>query len=284
MKKQYFLLPVILVLLLSSCSLRRFMYAPTLPQDPMLNKKGASDVRALFSGGRFDKPDSNYDVGFDVQAAYAAGRHLAFTAAWTYRDQVSNNNDKGPLRVPSLLQHYHSTADVGLGYFTALPHHPNSFFNLYGGYGFGFTRMSEHGQGNAGAYYLHYAASIRKFYVQPGVHFNDPYRSLQTALSLRLSAVRYHDIQSDYTPAQESAYEMASLRNTTFLFAEPSITVRLHGRRLPWLSMEIQLSGNLKINAAPLYYRFFYLSNGVSVDLSRLKEKGVRRNRRRTGY
>lgn len=262
------------LLLLSSCHVNHYLYAPSVPQAPMLNSKGEMNITGMVSVGAtgHSTADSGYNYGFDLQAAYALSDHLAITASFARRNE-KDVYESGTLysSYPANLWYRRNTMELGLGYFTSIDSDDEVFFDLYGGYGFGKYRLRENDRPAGGSTLQTHTTSIAKFYLQPGFHFNVSDMS-QAGLSLRFTAANYYHIMSDYTAEQEKSYHMATIRNTTFVYLEPSLAVRLWVPHSPWIKFQTELSTSIKLNNEAFHYRKSYVSFGLSFDLSKLND------------
>jgi len=270
MKKTFTLITPAIAILFCSCSVNHYMYAPSAPQSPMLNSKGEMSLTGLLTTGLHAR-DTGYNNGYDVQGAYAISNHLAITAAFSQRhekDKYWHNGWFTP-QYNAQLWYERSTTELGMGYFTSIDSDDEVFFDLYGGYGFGKYRMHEQGDATGTVADRYHTSSVGKFFLQPGVHFNVSEMS-QISLSLRFSTVNYHAIKSDYTKDQETTFNMYSLRNTVYTYADPCFALRLWVPRSPWIKLETQFSVGIKLTKQILYYRSANLSMGLSFDLSKL--------------
>jgi len=199
--------------------------------------------------------------------------NFAITGAFAHRYEKnvydSTNTAFSYTSHNELLYHRNTTA-LGIGYFTPCDAKGNSFFDLYGGYALGRYEMNDNGT-TAPTHYYH-DCNINNYYVQPGFHFNTS--GLQVGLATRVNITSYYNISTDYTAAQEQSYNIAVLRNTTFGFLEPSLTIRGWGPGAPWLRFEFQAATSIKLNNTAMYYRESYLSFGLSFDFSRVNDHG----------
>jgi hypothetical protein len=247
------------------------MYAPAAPQAPMLSSKGETNITAMYSvgGTGHSDDDKGYNEGYDLQGAYAVSDHVALTASFSHRSE-RDSYKAGTLytNTPADVWYIRNATELGMGYFAPSGSRNKSFFDLYGGYGFGKFRLHESDQKTGGNVDLYHTTSIAKFYLQPGFHFNSDIS--QTAISFRFTAADYYHIMSDYTPLQEDSFHMATIRNTTFVFLEPSLALRMWAPNAAWLRFEVQVSTSIKLNNKAFYYRSSYLSLGLSFDLSKI--------------
>ncbi len=276
------LLPVTALLLFASCKSYHYMYAPAPPVTPMFNKKGESNVSAVYSfGSLFMTYVLTQNDGYVLQGAYAVSDHFALTAAFSHRHErnVYDSTNTVGNAVNSSLSYHRNTTLLGVGYFTPCNASGSSFFDLYAGYGIGRYQLDDDGMAPGPSYHQFHDCNVNNYYVQPGFHFNGR-GATQVALATRINTISYYNISTDYTAAQEKSYNMAVIRNTVFTFLEPSLTIRGWAPGSPWLRMEFQMSTSIKLNNTALYYRETYLSLGLSFDLSRLgdqKKLGTRK-------
>lgn len=268
------LLFLAITLCLPSCTtVRHYLYAPVAPQVPALSQKGEINTTGMGTVGSSDGTPS-YNNGWDVQAAYALGHHVAVTAAWTVRqekDSFSNQEFFSGWRMPSLVTYQRHITQFGLGYFTPINGKRTEFFDLYGGYGFGTYSLQEQQFARSGtvAYSWYHNTSVSQVYLQPGVHINGS-SATQVSLSMRFTGTSYHHILTSYLPEQQDSFHMASLHNTFYVFIEPVFTLRFGLPRAPWVMAQLQLSFSGKINNTPMDYRGLSASAGLSFDWSKL--------------
>jgi hypothetical protein len=270
------LLPVTALLLFASCKSYHYMYAPVATSTPMFNKKGESDVSALYSFGSIFRTNVHtHNDGYDLQGAYAVSDHFALTAAFSHRHErnVYDSTNTFGNTVNSSLSYRRNTTLLGVGYFTPCNASGSSFFDLYAGYGIGRYQLDDDGVAPGPLYHQFHDCNVNNYYVQPGFHFNGR-GAMQVSLATRINTISYYNIATDYTAAQEKSYNMAVIRNTVFSFLEPSFTIRGWAPGAPWIRIEFQASTSIKLNNTALYYRESYLSLGLSFDLSRLDDHG----------
>lgn len=262
-------------LLLSSCEVRHYLYAPTTPQAPMFNHKGETNITGTYLLSA-EKGDTGYNRGYDVQAAYAVTSHLALTAAFSERFEKSVYRQREPgwfslgADYPAEIKYKRSVTELGMGYFTPVSPREKTFFDLYGGYGFGRFRMEETGYRLGLNSDLNHTVSVSKYFLQPGFHFNG--ENSQVSLALRTTAVYYYHIQSDYSKAQEDSFHMSSIRNTTFAFMDPSLSLRFWLPSAPWIRFDTRFSLGVKLSGQALDYQKGSFSAGFSLDFSRLRD------------
>ena len=269
----------------SSCSVDHYMYSSSPAQAPMLNSKGEMNITGMLTSGMHMR-DTGYNNGYDLQGAYAVSDHIAVTAAYSGRHEKDKYHfDHAGWSGPSYysqLWYKRSTAELGIGYFTSIDSDDEVFFDIYSGYGFGKYQMHEVGLKSGIPLDLYHTASIGKFYLQPGIHFNASDMS-QFSLSLRFTTVGYHNIKSDYTPDQEKDFDMSAIRNTTYAYLDPCFAVRLWIPHSPWIKLETQFSTGIRLTRQFIHYRAANLSLGLSFDLSKLNDHSNYKQKKRRG-
>ncbi len=266
------------VLLLASCKTYHYMYAPVAAPTPMFNKKGESNVTALYTfGSLFRTRNETRNDGYDLQGAYAITDHLAITASFAHRRErnVYDSTNASSTTHTNLLYHRNTTS-FGMGYFTPCDTRGTAFFDLYGGYAIGRNQLEDFEGATSTSYTHFHNANTNNYYLQPGFHFNTG-GNFQIALATRINTVSWFNITTDYSAAQEHSYHIDNLHSTVFTFLEPSFTLRGGPANAPWLRFELQCFTSIKLNQSALYYRESYMSLGVSFDCSKINDHGGRK-------
>ncbi len=159
-------------ILLTSCRTPRFVYTPSTPNNPYFKEKGESKLAAYYSAtGTADEIPNEYNNGFDVQAAYATGKHWAITTDYFSRKEkdvftfnTSNFYDS------SIVVYDRHITSIGVGYFKALVKNNTVFLNAFAGVGFGKFNFTDNGVNNGANYSRFHNSNITKWYIQPAVN------------------------------------------------------------------------------------------------------------------
>ena len=224
MKQTHFLspwiygIPVGILLLFSSCwptsaiydpyfvdesrQQENIYYVPSMPNTPLLSKKGDLDFNlARSSGSKF--------TGVELQAAYLPGKHVGLLGSYSY----ASNNDAGQQDMK------YNRYELGSGYttqFSGLLH-----FETYAGFGNG--RISNtHYTGSSNV-------SLTHFFLQPAFAISNEKKTIQLGFVSRFSGVNFRVKDTAFNTDRErlSAAQLVSLYDHPFhVIWEPGIVFR----------------------------------------------------------
>ncbi|HEX8316736.1 MAG TPA: hypothetical protein VF609_17190, partial [Flavisolibacter sp.] len=189
-----------IIVLLSSCTQRRYIYAAAKNNTPSLQKKGDSRLNASFSFGKArGTGDSSVNYGYDIQGAYALTNHFALMASY-YSRRESDVMDEGYRRAvlitSSFVNYRRHLLEAGAGYFDSID--KNAVFNVYAGAAFGKLSLDDVGLMDSIRYARFFNANVRKYFIQPGVSFfNRSQGSFN--LNLRLSLLQFNTTSTGYS-------------------------------------------------------------------------------------
>lgn len=276
MKKNRSVLILLFVsLIFMSCRTPKYyIYAPSPPVNPFFKEKGDSKLSAYLSGG-----SGNHIPGADLQAGYAITKNIAVTGAYFSRREKDkyysgwNNNTW----TDSLVNRYRrAMGEVGAGYFRKVNYRGNATINIYGGYSWGTFSFKETGTGNGmGAYTRTHEADIRKWYIQPSIHFTRG-RVFRLGIVTRFSFVNYGNIKTDFSTTELSDRTLNQFADRTHLFIEPTVNMQFAFPQ-PWLKLD------MGITVCPIYdnsyeynelrHRALTASIGLTFDLRKIEGK-----------
>lgn len=267
---------VLLLFVLYSCDSPRYIYSPAPPNNPYFKEKGESKLAAYYSGGSSrDRVSGAKNRGFDLQAAYAVGNHLAVTATHfnrrerdIYPDEYYNFFDS------SDINYKRSITDIGLGYFVPVNEPGTLSFNIFGGIGLGKFSFTDRGIDNTGQLYGRFhRTSVTKGFVQPAFNLmaNEYFRA---AIIGRLSFVHYNNAVTNYSDEESRYFSLDRINNRTFTFFEPTLYFQVGFAQTPWLKIDggITLSSDPASRVSGLETRNFNASVGLCFDFSKLKD------------
>lgn len=273
--------PVIVVILLNSCSSYRYIYSASPPNNPYFTGKGDSKLTAYYSeGDNSDQLSGEKDDGFDVQGAYAMGNRWAVTTSYFHRRErdiyTFNSNN---IFDSSRVNYKRNLVDVGGGYFMPVNFKKTITFNLYGGLALGKFSIKDNGVSNGANYSRYHNSAITKWFFQPSVNFM-PGKYFHFSIALKNSFVHYGNIQTSYTAEELKYFSLDKIANKTLPYLETSFDFQLGLPEYPWVKLDAAISGasqpyggNGSIAEEPrLRTRGFNGSIGLNFDFSKIKK------------
>jgi hypothetical protein len=276
MNHKKFLLPVCFLLALASCRTPRIIYSPSPPNNPYFREKGESKLAAFYSGGDNNKASGEYNLGFDLQSAYAISNNFALTAGYFQRDEkeifaLSNRRHFDS----SVIRYKRNTTDFGAGYFKALGKSRVAYFNLYAGAGFGKFSFTDTGIDSIGLNYNRdYSNDIVKWYIQPSLNLY-PAENFRLGFIWKYCNVNYSNQLSTYTTNELNYLDLDLIRKKSIGFFEITINSQVSFSAAKWLAIEgsVTLSSDPFENSVNLEARNFNASIGLCFDFSKIKKK-----------
>lgn len=266
MNSNFIFLFFIVALFTVSCSQQRYLYSPTKPNTPVLQKRGDSRLNTSFSfGNARGFGDSSKNLGADVQAALAVTNHIAIIGSYysrTEADAMRENYRRAVSFTSSFVNYRRRYWEAGIGYFTALS--GEALFQVFAGGTFGQLTINDVGFMDSLSYSRFHNTRINKLFVQPGFSFIDR-GGAGCNLTLKLNLLQLHTKSTNYTAAELDYFPVNGPGTSLQLFmAEPSLTVFLPIPRTDWLKWE----GSITSIFNPTYYRTrgWSMSFGLTID------------------
>jgi hypothetical protein len=225
---------------LASC---KAVYAPNIASTPLLRERG--EVRATVDPR-------------NLQLAVAVTSHVGVMANGYHR---SEDNEPKP---DEEKQHGEGDfVELGVGGFAPLPSlHPWLQLETYAGAGVGTVR---HDLTPPGGATRRFEAEGTRVFVMPTLGITR--RFWDAAVSTRFVALRYHDLSSrNYTDEQLDADGFAGIDERTWVFVEPSVTLRAGYQ---WIKLQLQVGKSYKLNSADLHHDSGMITLGLNLDLFR---------------
>jgi Outer membrane protein beta-barrel domain len=275
MQRNYtFILIVISVLLISSCRSFRHIYSPAPANNPAFREKGESELSILYSGGDGNNGigERQKNEGTDILVAYAITDHWAVTGSYYFRREkdVYKNNYSNEVFDSSVVEYKRKLTDFGIGYFTPFNDKKKSTFSIYAGLGFGNFRLNDHGLDDTLADYSRfYEASLRKWYVQPGVNFwlnND----FSLGITIRYSFIHYFNNATSYNQREQEYFFLHKIKGKTIATFEPTISLQFDIPPVPWMKLYASTTATLGGHVHYPSTRAINGSIGLLFDLSKL--------------
>jgi hypothetical protein len=274
------LLLIIPVLILASCYTPRYVYSPAAHNVPVLTAKGDSKLGVNYStniaqrGKISDEKHDSKGSGIDAQGAYAIGKNLAVQAAYYWRSERNEGNFTYTSIDHSVLRYRRNLSEAGLGYYTKMDDRGISWFQIFAGMGAGDFRFTDKptpgSTTNTSEFF--YKTKLTKFYIQPAlmVLYN---KSISVSFSSRFSFLKFHNVQTDYSPTQLNNYKLDSITYRPVIFWEPAFINSFEFKKLKGVKFEYQLGLSLLTSKSFVDARAFNFSAGIFVDIPKMLKK-----------
>ena len=211
MKNTFFAVLLGFITLLST-SCVHYYYAPSSNNVPLFKEKGEARLQAQYTAVAVDAASDDDIGGFELQAAYAAGKHLGLQlnfmhAGYGDPDYGSGNGNY---------------IEAAAGYFKPLKNN-KWIFETYGGIGRGSVKsIYKNGFAKQDA-----ATYFNKFFVQPSFGYSRKHFSF--ALSSKISMVGFGVSSSSLTDEQfpdDHGYVESFKKSKTYIWLEPGYLIR----------------------------------------------------------
>lgn len=245
------------------------LYAPISVNSFFMSQKREAHAKGAY---RKSFPDDHTDGGSgvdgaDLSAAYAISDHVGVMIAHSTakeKDKYNNNS--------SSLSYKRYSTEISAGYFTKFKKANRLGFEIYGGYGFGTNKIKSRSDITMPVGI--YNNKMQRFFIQPGLvlHIADHF---QMGFIVKTSFLRYHNIVTNYTTEELSAYTV-SLYNAdkhTYSFLEPSYTIQFPFSKKGWIRGVGQTGGVIKIGGPHSYRRTSFGSLGLIIDAHKIPFK-----------
>ncbi len=263
------------ILLLSSCTNPRLIYAPDAYNVPVLREKGNSKLAAYYSsnygGSRLGtKSNSN---GTDLQGAYAFTSHLALQANYFYRGEATGSVTPDIDVDSSIVKYKRNLFEFGAGYYTAFTESHTAWFQVFAGAGFGEMNFTDRSIDTIQVYNNYYKADVSKIFVQPAFMYTSR-SGVALSLVLRGSVINLRNIQTNYSDAQKDVYGLTNIKGRSILYIEPGFIGSYAFPHSP-LRLEMQLGLCIKSDIQTFFAsnRKGNFSFGAMIDFSKLYKK-----------
>lgn len=261
------LLPVLVILVVSSCYTPRYTYSPPATNVPVLDKKGDSKIGGYYSATGFRKGEkSAYNYGFDIQGAYAFGDHWALLAAQSDRYEKNGGDFDAALLDSAVIRYKRSLTEIGGGWYKNTWENRMQF-QLFGGIGFGKFLMDDAGKNGAGQYYSRFhRVGVTRLFIQPAIVLKYS-KYFTTSFATRFSSISYHNVETNYTAAEQDSFLLNKLTESPKTFWEPAIINSFTFKKIPRLRLEIQAGFASLVSRKFVDYRSVNLSAGAILEL-----------------
>lgn len=280
MKTVLVILSFVFIIVFASCDTPRYAYSPTAHNVPVFTKQGDSKVAAYYSNNGVysstdedgNEYDRNVSQGFDVQGAVAASNNIAVQAGYYNRSETANQNSGFSGDSKAAIKYKRNLFEFGFGYFTPVDKKQHMLFQVYGGAGFGKTKINERGTFNYvdSSYTRFYNTNITKFYLEPSITFKTPKDIFAATIATRGSIIKFGKVQTDYTQNEKIDYNLDSLDRYAVFFFEPSFVGSFGFPKMPGMRIELQAGMSLLYDKSFIDYRPFNFSIGLVFDIPKL--------------
>ncbi|GAB3014957.1 hypothetical protein GCM10027051_18260 [Niabella terrae] len=238
---------------LSACTNPRYIHSPAVQNAAFFQQQGdfkfsvaaAGNPGKIFSNlDALDEEDDDdnldHSYGFDGQAAVAVTDHFFIAAGGYYRNEKDryHDDDLPGFEGPSKVNYERSMFDIHAGFYTPMGNSRKAYFNGSLGVGFGSMRSTDNGDPVEAARARTYKAQTMKYSLTPAFNFffND---YLRMAVSPRFSLLKLHDIQTNYSPEEETALGYGNARSKTFALLEPAVLLQAGFKNNDWLKLDM---------------------------------------------
>lgn len=242
MKRQPLLLLFFLSLMAVSCSVPRYIYAPSIPVTPFFEEKGEASLSGNYATpGQGDSQKSTGN-GFDLQGAYAVTSKLAITANFSQRREKEAysyiQDGRYDIFDSSVIKYRRQMFEAGIGYVVPVDRLKTIYLGFFAGVGAGkFTILDQGLDNNSSGYSRMYENRLLKWYFQPVINAHAG-KYFRFSLATRFSFVRYGSPQTSYTEEELRYYDFDRIRKKTLFISEPSMGIQFIIPDLEWLRLD----------------------------------------------
>jgi hypothetical protein len=242
MKRQPLLLLFFLSLMAVSCSVPRYIYAPSIPVTPFFEEKGEASLSGNYATpGQGDSQKSTGN-GFDLQGAYAVTSKLAITANFSQRREKEAysyiQDGRYDIFDSSVIKYRRQIFEAAIGYVVPVDRLKTIYLGFFAGVGAGkFTILDQGLDNNSSGYSRMYENRLLKWYFQPVINAHAG-KYFRFSLATRFSFVRYGSPQTSYTEEELRYYDFDRIRKKTLFISEPSMGIQFIIPDLEWLRLD----------------------------------------------
>jgi hypothetical protein len=275
-KVVYFLSVAFCLFSFSSCYTPRYVYSPSAHNAPAFTKKGDSKLAFNYSANAADNtvkdsiPVKAKARGYDLQAAYAITNHWAVQLNYSHRTERNTGDFNNGYNDSVVINYTRNLTEIGIGFFHALNENKHSFFQVYGGIGFGKSGFTDNGREYSTGYRTRFHnMDVVKVFIQPAFMVRGK-RNFAATLSSRHSVIYFKNIHTDYTATELDNFKLDSLSYSPRLFWEPSMVNTFGFKGLPGIQFEFQAGFAFLVSRRFVDARTFNFSAGLLFDLPKI--------------
>ncbi len=270
-----FLIPLTICLLtFSSCYTPRYVYSPSAHNVPVIKQKGDAKLGASFATSLSKRNQGdNKSSGYDLQSAYATGSHLAFQLNYYHRNERNGGSFDIDNRDSAVIRYKRNLTEFGIGYYKTIGDGGMAWFQVFAGAGTGTFQFTDDGRDASFNYHSRFhKARVTRYFLQPAFMVNTK-QHYTASLSSRFSLVKFHGIQTNYTPTEQDNYKLDSLTYRSHLFWEPAVINTFGFKKLPGVLLEVQAGFCFLASRTFIDSRPFNFSAGLFIDLPAMLRK-----------
>ena len=265
--------------LLWGCYSPRYVYSPSAHNVPFTHAKGETKLSAGYASNlTYKNHEENTDwvnkaSGFDVQAAYAIQDSWVVTGAYFNRREKNTGSFSFVDLDSAVIRYRRQLTEFGVGYNKPLNARKTLYIQALAGMGLGRFQFTDDGTGSNGeAYTRHHNAHVTKFYIQPVLTVKRKEYFI-ASFSNRFSAIKYADVQTDYSEDELIRYQLNDLSQSMVYFWEPAIVNAVGLKKVPGLWLEFQFGLSMLLNKRFVDARSFNFSLGLIADATKWNAK-----------
>lgn len=269
MKRDICILVLFLTIIYGGCVTPRYIYSSSKLNNPYFKEKGESKAGAYYSSSD-NGSTGEHSAGLDIQSAYAISNHWAVMGSYFYRNEkdfFDNSDDYDT----SVIRYKRNLFEGGVGYFIAINHRKTITANLYTGAAIGNFSFKEKGYLRSGVTNKFHNAHITKWFIQPSFNFS-PGRYVRFAYIFRPSFVHYGNVRTNYSDMELADYKL-DVAGKTITMMEQELNLQVGLPSLPWLKLDLGISGAGLTDPEDYYVREISYSVGFNIDFSKMKKK-----------
>lgn len=261
---------------LTSCYTPRYVYSPSAHNVPAFTKKGDTKLAVNYSLNAADNtvkdsiPIKAKARGYDVQAAYAVTNNWAIQLNQFHRTERNTGDFNAGYRDSVVINYTRNLTEIGVGYFHALNENKRSFFQVYGGVGFGKSSFTDNGRDYNNGYRTRFhSMKVTKIFIQPSFTVRSK-GNFAATLSSRHSFIYFKNINTNYSAAELDNYKLDSLSYSPRVFWEPAMLYNFGFKKLKGVQFEFQTGFAFLISRKFVDARTFNFSAGLLFDLPKI--------------
>lgn len=265
------------ILIFTSCYTPRYVYSPSAHNVPVMKQKGDAKLAASFATSLSTRNQGdNKSSGYDLQSAYATGKHLAFQLNYYHRNERNGGSFDIDNRDSSVIRYKRDLTEFGIGYYKTIGDRGMAWFQVFAGAGTGKFQFTDDGRDASFNYHSRFhKARVTRYFLQPAFMVNTK-QHYTASLSSRFSLVRFHGIETSYSATEQDNYKLDSLTYKSHLFWEPAVINTFGFKKLPGVLLEVQAGFCFLASRTFIDSRPFNFSAGLFIDLPAM----LKRNRK----
>lgn len=247
------------------------MHTPVAARVFDIRQKGDVQARVLYathSGSNATRTPLDKVKSTDVQVAAAITPKLAIEVFGSFK-QETNGYDPQPSQPNMRRNDYRrNEAGLALGYYKALDNQKQAVFSVYGGFGAGRYTADVFTDPSLPRKYF-YNTGINQIFAQPSLYLNISH--FNCAFGVRFSSLGYSGVSTNYTTQQLRDEAVDKLTSGRAALLDGHMKIGLDIPRLPWLTLEAQLTAGVQLNNHIQNRNNSLLSGGLRFNLNKFR-------------